>query len=350
MENQTSKEINSWQEIIKNSLKSLEEFNEFATQLGYQLPAAFKHHYPLFIPRGLAKEILKLGPDSLLWKQFIPNQLEDSAIDQFEGLLDPIGDQLKYAAAQIIHRYKNRVLFLPSSLCPVQCRYCFRKNELHQSDLSQNLFLAKIEETTNYLAQHEEIEEIIFTGGDPLILSNNKLKKYLQIFDKINHLKFIRFHTRFPATIPSRIDNEFINLICEFSKRFTFSIVIHTNHLSEWYSDEHKNALTKLAHLPIHLMSQTVLLKDHYAKDLIELFKFLSSHQVKPYYLHHPDKVKGAMHFYRSEEEGLKIYQEIKDALSGWMVPHYVVDSPQASGKIHVQNLTNDQNQVFISH
>lgn len=334
MEIETSKKIISWQEVLRNSLYSAAEFYAVAKRLHskdldqIQLTTNDHHQYPFFLPLDLAQEIIRLGPKSFLWKQFIPSLEEINTLTQVNGLLDPIGDQKNHVAPQLIHRYNNRVLFLPTTKCPIQCRYCFRKNELHQTGPQQQLFSPNFDMTLNYLKNHPEIEEIIFTGGDPLILNDSKIDDYLSQFAQIPHLKFIRFHTRFLTSIPERINSNFLELLNFWSKRFTLSLMIHTNHLSEWYRPTHLQVLSQLAKLPIHLGSQTVLLKYHQVQDLVDLFKFLITHQVKPYYLHHPDRVKGAMHFFISENEGMKIYQELRQHLPGWAIPHYVQDSP----------------------
>lgn len=332
METETLKEINlanDWKKAIHTAINSIAEFKTYAESLGYtaQILNAIDEEnlYPFFLPRDLAQHILKLGASSLLWKQFIPHNVELDV--QQLGLEDPIGDQKNFVAPQLIHRYQSRVLFLPTSFCPVQCRYCFRKNELHNPEFKQDFLHNDFQKTLSYLKAHTELEEIIFTGGDPLILSNEKITMYLEHFAQIPHVKFIRFHTRFPSIIPQRIDSGFAALIEKWSERFTLSLMIHTNHLTEWYSQQHLSALEKLAKLPLHLGSQTVLLKGHTSEDLISLFKFLIQKGVRPYYLHHPDKVKGAMHFYLSKTDGLEIYNQLRQYLPGYAIPHYVVDS-----------------------
>lgn len=333
MEIETSKKIISWQNVLRESLHSYADFVALAKSYSLskidetQLPSIDKETYPFFLPQDLAKEIIRLGPNSFLWKQFILSQEETLSSNQLDGNLDPIGDQINQVAPQLIHRYENRVLFLPTSRCPIQCRYCFRKNELHHEESQHQLFSANWDTTLLYLNSHPEIEEIIFTGGDPLMLHDSKIDFYLSQFSKISNIKFIRFHTRFLTAIPERINSSFLDLINFWSKRFTLSLMIHTNHVSEWYRELHLDVLAQLAKLPLHLGSQTVLLKFHDVKSLVDLFKFLVTHQVKPYYLHHPDKVKGAMHFFLSENDGLKIYEELRQKLPGWAIPHYVQDS-----------------------
>jgi lysine 2,3-aminomutase len=194
------KKIMTWQEDMRTALKSAEDLKIF---FDCEIPAT---PYSIFLPRTFAEKIKKGGPNSPLWKQFVPQIEENSP----EGLLDPIGDKIYLKAPQIIHRYKNRALFLPTTNCPVVCRYCFRKNEL---SFSQDLFLPRFNETLNYLRNNPQIEELIFSGGDPLILSDEKLSYYLSEFKKIPSLKFIRLHTRTPIILPSRITDNFISVL-----------------------------------------------------------------------------------------------------------------------------------------
>ena len=200
-------------------------------------------------------------------------------------------------------------------------------------EFKQEFLLHNFSQSFDYLVNHPEIEEIIFTGGDPLTLENEKLDFYLHQFSQIPHIQFIRFHTRFPSIIPERIDDGFCQLISDYAQRFTLSLMIHTNHRSEWFSPAHLACLLQLRQLPLHLGSQTVLLKDHLVEDLVELFKFLVQHHIRPYYLHHPDKVQGAMHFYLSEQDGITLYRSLRQRLPGWAIPHYVVDSPIGAEK-----------------
>lgn len=352
MEIETSKKIISWQEQLKNSLHSVTEFTSLAKEYNPQYLEYINtlSSYPFTLPRELAFEILRLGPESFLWKQFIPAKEEDQIDIQSTGLVDPIGDQTNFVAPQLIHRYLNRVLFLPTATCPIQCRYCFRKNELHNPDFQHQVTSPQFEKTQNYLSLHPEVEEIIFTGGDPLMLSDNKIDAYLKSFSQFENLKFIRFHTRFITSIPERIDTPFLALLEKWSTRFCLSLMIHTNHLSEWFLPTQLDALKRLSHLKIHLGSQTVLLKNHQTQDLVDLFKFLITHQVRPYYLHHPDQVKGAMHFSISLDEGLKIYNQLRQKLPGWAIPHYVQDSPTEKQKRLVSSILNENNRVLISH
>lgn len=310
----------SWQEEFRDSFKNLSELESFLEK------KIQKTNYPIFIPRLFAQKIKDLGPDSSLWKQFIPRLEENNP----EGLLDPIGDEIHAKENGIIHRYKNRVLFNPTTKCPINCRYCFRKNELFE----QKEFLkANLSKLADYLIENPQIEEVILTGGDPLILSDSKIENILKILSLIPSIKYIRFHTRTPIILPSRLTKSLSKIFEEFSTKFeTITLAIHVNHCEELDSNLFENLKS---FKNINLISQTVLLKgiNDSIIELVKLFKKLNQFRIRPYYLHHPDKVKGAMHFYLPIKEGRKIYGQLRDELPGWLIPHYVVDSAQGIGK-----------------
>lgn len=318
---------NRWLDDYRQAIKSHKELEAFFESQFPQTP------YPLFLPLSLAKKIKKVGIHSPLGLQFLPNELENQNI----GLADPIGDQTHQKTKQLIHRYHNRALFIPTQNCPVICRYCFRKNELYEEDA---IFKQDLAETKSYLLEHPEIEEIIFTGGDPLMVSNEKIKTYLQFLAEIPSIKYVRIHTRTPVIIPSRIDEELLTIFTNAKKHFKrFMLMIHVNHVDEIGTDE-RQAILLMAEKHIELYSQTVLLKsvNDSTETLYELFKTLIDLKIHPYYLHHPDQVKGGMHFGMSLEIGRRIYQPLRDLLSGWAVPEYVIDIPGGDGKVSAFN------------
>lgn len=330
-----NKKINSWQEDFRFALKSIEQVNHF-----FNLNISTDIKFDILIPFQLAHKIKEQGPLSVLWKQFIPSELEMDSI-QNSGLEDPIGDQKYAKEGSIVHRYPNRALFFPTTICPVICRYCFRKNELSNQD---DIFQLNFNKTIEYFKNHPEIEEVIFSGGDPLMLSNEKMRFYFSEFSKIESIKYLRLHTRSIASMPLRIDDEFCNLLEEYANRFdVLSIAIHLNHCDEIDKDV-EHALVKLSQIKkINLLSQSVLLKNinDNCESLENLFKKLVKYQVKPYYLHHPDKVKGGMHFQIDIETGRKIYANLRCRLPGWMIPTYILDTPDAGGKLPIFNPEN---------
>lgn len=313
----------SWTEEFKNSLKSNEDLKSF---FNVDFPQV---KYPIFLPKVFAEKIKTAGPDSPLWKEFLPNAHEN---DEGLGRLDPIGDKVHAKNNQLIHRYENRVLFTPTTVCPVLCRYCFRKNELASSD---EIFDQKFTEAKAYLLANPEINEVIFTGGDPFILSNEKLAYYIQEFSEIESIKYIRFHTRTPVILPSRLDEGLIAILESANALFKRCMVmIHVNHESELTKDV-VAALNAMTTNHVEVFSQTVLLKgvNDNTEALYNLFTKLSDLKVNPYYLHHPDEALGAMHFYLTLEEGRRIFAPLHNKLPGWALPQYILDIPGGEGK-----------------
>lgn len=324
----------NWQTHFKEAFKDSTSLLSFL-EISYDQQAALKTlPYPVFVPRELAKKIKQKGPDSALWKQFVPSMKEE---DQ-SGLKDPIGDQVHQKKGQLIHRYQNRALFLPTTKCPVICRYCFRKNELYDSQFHKD-FSPQFNETLHYLKNHPEIEEIIFSGGDPLVLSDQKIWQYAQAFREAG-IKMIRFHTRMPVVLWQRIDAEFIALMKKLTEIFeVVTIAIHVNH-SEELSDKLCRVSQELAKLPLQLISQTVLLKsiNDEAQELKKLFTELVKMRIRPYYLHHPDPVAGGQHFCLNLAEGRKIYHQLRRISPGWALPHYIIDISEGRGKTLAYN------------
>ncbi len=324
-----------WTHSFKRSFKSASDLYHF---LNWEMPHDVKKvcdTFPLFVPERLANKIKIHGPNSALAKQFIPHELEIDS--NLKGLEDPIGDKAHQKAPQLIHRYPSRALFTPTTICPVHCRYCFRKNELYSGD---ELFQNEFEGTLHYLRKHPEISEVIFTGGDPLTLSNTRIENYFASFAQIKHIRHIRLHTRWPVILPERIDTDLVQLLQKYSQDFqTVSVAIHAN-LIEEFDTEVEEAIKFLRQSSVQLLSQTVLLKgiNDSPENLQQLIEKFLSLNVRPYYLHHPDRVKGGMHFYLPLEEGRKIYGKLRQLLPGWAIPQYVIDVPGGYGKVPAFN------------
>lgn len=322
----------NWKNNFQEAFKRSSELYQF---LGWDSDVASKVEadYPLFIPKKLAEKIKAQGPEGVLAREFLPDVREMHSL----GMNDPIGDKEYYKAPQLIHRYPSRALFTPTTICPVLCRYCFRKNELNAQE---ELFQADFEKTLLYLKNHPEISEIIFTGGDPLTLSNEKLNKYLEAFGEISSIKDIRFHSRYPVIMPSRLDDGLKDVLQKASTKFrTISLAIHANHVDE-FDEESRTKIYEFSKLDLQLLSQTVFLKEvnDSVEALVALMNEFITLKVRPYYLHHPDQVKGGMHFYIPLETGRALYSALRNQLPGWAIPQYVIDIPGGSGKVGAFN------------
>lgn len=291
--------------------------------------------YPLNISRLMIERIEKSDKNSSLRKQFLPDPIELDKKIQETGMYDPIADSKHSKGNGIIHRYESRVLFTPTTACPINCRYCFRKNELAAGD---DIFKSNLSALVEYLYDNPKVEEVILTGGDPLSLSNSNLENIFSVLSSI--IPYIRIHSRYLTVAPERFDQELLDIFTKYQNQFeSFSIAIHANHIDE-FNDEINDIARKLHMTGINLISQTVLLRDvnSSVKDLVDLMKLFIKLKIRPYYLHHPDRVKGAMHFYMTLEEGRTIYGQMRDQLPGWALPTYIMDPSNGNGKNFAYN------------
>lgn len=312
-----------WGQTLAQSFRQSDALAQF---LDWPLPAEVSAAYPLLVPQRTARLIREQGPNSGLARQFLPHADELTP----GGLIDPIGDQAHAKTSQLIHRYGSRALLVPTTVCPVNCRYCFRKNELQDNTFSQERA-----ETLAYLQSHPEIEEVIFTGGDPLILSDEKLDGWLTALGEIAHIKWVRFHSRVPVILPERLTPALATLLSKHAQRFSkILMVVHTNLADEW-DPEARQVVRNFRPAGVEWLSQSVLLNgvNDSVEQLEALFQQLVADEIRPYYLHHPDPVLGGMHFWLTQERGSKLYKTLRQRLPGWALPQYVVETPNGGGK-----------------
>lgn len=271
-----------------------------------------------------------------LRKMVIPDRLE-TCVKDYE-LTDPIGDEIHSPVPGIIHRYPDRCLLNLVNTCATRCRFCIRKNLLSRSS-------ADFGRCLEYLKIHPEIWEVILSGGDPLVLTDNYLKTIILRLKRIKHVKVIRFHTRVPVVYPKRITP---NLVYVIKGASPLTVVIHINHAQE-ITDSFIKAVNLLKQTGAILLSQTVLLKDvnNNAATLTKLFKRLVEIGIKPYFLHHPDLVKGTHRFRIALEEGKSLLKKLRGNISGVCLPEYVVDLPGGFGKIPVFHLKKKAKRVY---
>jgi lysine 2,3-aminomutase len=248
-----------------------------------------------------------------------------------EELPDPIGDKAHEPVEGVVHRYPDRVLLKVVSVCPVYCRFCFRR-EMVGPDKDSNLTSAELETALAYIRAHPEIWEVILTGGDPFMLSSRRAAALTRELEAIPHVKIIRWHTRMPVADPARVSAEYVAAVRSRTK--AVYVAVHCNHARE-LTPEARAALARMADSGIVLLSQSVLLKGVNADidTLADLMWSLVQARVRPYYLHHPDLAPGTGHFRLSVEEGQALVRALRDRVSGLAQPHYVVDIPGGVSK-----------------
>lgn len=274
-------------------------------------------------------------------RQYIPQEKELNTTP--EETADPIGDEAHSPVKGIVHRYPDRVLFKPTSVCAVYCRYCFRREQVGPKGETPANVLTANERTAalDYIRENKNIWEVILTGGDPLILSPKQLGEIMYALNAIDHVKVIRLHTRIPIADPKRITPALINALTKNTDRSVFRapkaiyMALHINHADEITKDVHC-AINALHSAGIVLLSQSVLLKgvNDNPEILENLYRALVAMRVKPYYLHHPDFAPGTSHFRLSVTEGQAIVKQLLGKLSGICQPTYMLDIPGGHGKI----------------
>ncbi|MGB8601219.1 MAG: lysine-2,3-aminomutase-like protein [Rhizomicrobium sp.] len=261
-------------------------------------------------------------------RQFIPST--DELIETVEERADPIGDGAHSPVPGIVHRHRDRALFLPTLACAVYCRFCFRREAVGGAG---SLDAAALETALAYIAAHDEIWEVVVTGGDPFSLSPRRIGEIVTRLAAIDHVRVVRWHTRVPSVAPEHISAEFVDALCMADK--TVVVSLHADHPSE-FTEAARGALRKLSQAGFLLVSQSVLLAgiNDDIDTLEALMRALLQAGVKPYYLHHPDLARGTSHFRVSVDHGLELMRQLRARASGLAIPQYVLDIPGGFAKV----------------
>ena len=288
--------------------------------------------YAVAVTPAMAALIDPADADAPIARQFSPDARElDRHADETD---DPIGDTLKSPVPGVVHRYRDRVLFKLVSVCPVYCRFCFRR-EMVGPGKSAALSEADFAAALDYVRAHPEIWEVILTGGDPLVLSPRRVAEVTAALEEIGHVKILRWHSRVPAVAPERLTPALVDALRSTSK--TVYVALHVNHPRE-LTDAARSACARLIAAGIAMVSQTVLLKgvNDDADTLEALMRAFVEMRVKPYYLHHGDLAPGTAHLRTTIAEGQALMRSLRARLSGLALPTYVLDIPGAHGKVPV--------------
>ena len=316
-------EHTDWHDILSSSITTAEELAQY-------LPVKKKdvrevtQRYPMRINPyylSLIKDV-----DDPVWKQAVPDLVE---IKLNSGMEDPLAEEAQSPVPNLIHRYPDRVLFMVSDQCAMYCRHCMRKRRVgNQFKVNDDT----IKDGIDYIRSNKSVRDVLVSGGDPLLLENDKLDKILLRLRSIAHVEIIRIHSRVPCTLPQRITRELVGIL---KKYLPLYINIQFNLYNEITSEAAK-ACSILADAGIPLGCQTVLLKgvNNSAIAMKKLMQDLLKIRVKPYYIHHADFVKGTCHFRTSIKDGLQIMDELYGYTSGLAVPHYMIDLPGGGGKV----------------
>jgi lysine 2,3-aminomutase len=288
--------------------------------------------YAISITPAVAALIDPADPSDPIARQFIPDPAE-LTLEAGESP-DPIGDDTHSPIAGIVHRYPDRVLLKLVHVCPVYCRFCFRREMVGPRGRS-TLSAAQLAAALDYVRADHRVWEVILTGGDPLILSARRLGGVMRRLAAIEHVKIVRIHTRVPVVEPELISRELVRTLrCRAQATY---VVLHVNHVRELTADA-KAACARLADAGVPLLSQTVLLRgiNDDPATLAALLRTLVENRIKPYYLHHADLAPGTAHLRTSIADGQRLMRSLRGELSGLCQPTYVLDIPGGAGKVPV--------------
>ncbi len=291
---------------------------------------AVAERYAVAVTPHLASLIDPADPADPIARQFVPDIAELTPGEA--DLADPIGDGAHSPVKGIVHRHPDRLLLMPTLVCPVYCRFCFRRETVGPA--GGVLTAQQLDRAIGYVAGHAEVSEVILSGGDPLSLSDRRLGELIGRLDAIPHVETIRIHTRAPIAEPGRITPALVDCLRHETPVF---VVVHCNHPRE-LAEPVARACRRLVEAGIPLLSQTVLLKgvNDDAGTLARLMRGLIRNRIKPYYLHHADLAPGTAHFRTTIAEGRALMRALRRLVPGPALPSYVLDIPGGHGKMPI--------------
>jgi lysine 2,3-aminomutase len=265
-------------------------------------------------------------------RQFVPDPAELTVVPDERA--DPIGDDDYAPVEGIVHRYPDRVLLKLTHVCPVYCRFCFRREMVGPRGRG-TLSAAQLAAAIDYIRADGNIWEVILTGGDPLVLSVRRLHAAVRKLAMVAHVKIIRVHTRVPVVAPECVTDDLVRAL-KVAGKATY-VVLHVNHACELTAAA-RAACARLADAGIPLLSQSVLLRgvNDEPATLAALLRTLVENRIKPYYLHHADLAPGTAHLRTTIAEGQHLMRVLRGTISGLCQPAYVLDIPGGAGKVPV--------------
>ncbi|WP_455385428.1 EF-P beta-lysylation protein EpmB [Acidihalobacter prosperus] len=321
-----------WQAALRDAIReprdllALLELPESLLEAAHAASEDFR----LLVPRGYAARMRHGDPQDPLLLQVLPQGSERVASPGYVS--DPVGDLAAEAAPGVLHKYHGRVLLIATGACAVHCRYCFRR---HFPYADSNPARGAWRVALDYLHAHPEVDEVILSGGDPLVLDDDKLSALIRELERIPQLRRLRLHTRLPIVLPERIDDALLEWVR--GSRLKIVCVVHANHANE-LDDAVEQALRRLRTAGAELLNQSVLLRgvNDSAQALGRLSERLFDCGVLPYYLHLLDPVAGAAHFHVDDRQAGEVMQELRARLPGYLVPRLVREEAGAPSKTPV--------------
>jgi EF-P beta-lysylation protein EpmB len=327
------KQASSWQKEMINAFRDVDELLDYLKldKAAAKSPVFIPERFKLLVPRPYVDKITKADWDDPLLRQILPLAEEQHQVDGF--FTDPVGDSNVRIATGVLQKYQGRVLLITTGSCALHCRYCFRRHFPYAESMAEKRHW---QETLDRINQDTSLHEVILSGGDPLMLPDERLALMCQDLAAIPHIKTLRLHTRLPLVLPHRINTTLLSWLDKLGLQKV--MVIHANHANE-IDDETGRALRRLGAHQVTLLNQSVLLKGVNDKPqaLLDLSQRLFEFGVLPYYLHVLDRVQGAAHFDVDEKKAIHLIRSIKACLPGYLVPKLVREVSGERSKLSLE-------------
>ncbi|WP_066802261.1 EF-P beta-lysylation protein EpmB [Moraxella oblonga] len=307
----------NWQKELASAVGDVATLYELL-----DLPLPSQYHapkkFPLRVPHAFIAKMKKGDPNDPLLLQVLPDIAETLPVAGYTT--DPLDENNHNPIKGLIHKYQSRALITVTGACAVHCRYCFRQHFDYGANLPNG---EDVRQICDYISNDKNINEVLLSGGDPLNINNRRFNEWILSLSNIHHIKTIRIHTRMPAILPSRIDDELLAILADCPKNIV--MVLHINHANE-IDDVLAKKCQQLKNSGVVLLNQSVLLKgvNDDVETLCQLSHRLFDIGVIPYYLHILDKVAGSAHFDLPIERAIEIYWQLLEKLSGYLVPKLV--------------------------
>jgi len=323
-----------WKDSLKNSIRTptaLLSYLELDSSLTH-ISTKAQSVMPIMIPLTLAARIKKGDINDPILLQILPSVREEEFTD-ISFVLDPLMEQSQMPAKGIIHKYNGRVLLICSGACAIHCRYCFRREFDYKGALGSK---SSWDKSFEYIENDKSINEVILSGGDPLLLTDHHIKFFIDKVARIKHIKRLRVHSRVPIVLPERITSNLVDILS--NHRLQTVLVTHVNHANEL--DETVELVLTQFKGRVTLLNQSTILKN--INDSAEILACLSERLfecgILPYYLHTLDKVRGTKHFHLTDRAAWEIHSKLQGMLPGFLVPKLVKEIASKNHKIQLSD------------
>lgn len=321
----------SWQSLLQSAIRDSASLCQLLQLNPADLPISNQaaEKFPLLVPFPFVSRMEKGNPKDPLLLQVLNSEQEEL---EMEGLVDdPLEEADHNPIPGLLHKYHNRVLLTVTPSCAIHCRYCFRR---HFDYDANNAGRSAWSQLLHYLNEHTEVDEVVFSGGDPLVASDSYLESLVEKISAIDHIQRLRIHTRLPVVIPQRVLQSDLRWLRAFSNPV---VVLHVNHAREIDTDV-VLAVRQLRDAGATVLNQAVLLQgiNDNLEQQLELHRTCFDSGILPYYLHLTDQVRNTAHFQVNAQRGVKLMEKMKSHLSGYMLPNLVVEEPGKSAKTRI--------------